>query len=288
MPTVDDSPKITTHPRDARDIVPETNVSFAVEAHGVDLQYCWQRKPLGGEEETEEGWKCLPTDTVKYEGADSATLLVHSTQKADESSYRCVISNASGHQASNPAIITVGRCLLPDKWHIGVSYLLHFLFVADPPHIETQPDHKRDVIPQKEVTFQVKATGTEPLRYSWEWNESFVETDSVKKHAANEVLLAHFYTLTKSINPDAIAPALFAERIIDSIALQNATNPFLNIQHRAQELLRDLLQKVQARPTWFCTICDIIEKATVVPEVDTIRGENAAVTNDSDIELYIY
>ena len=43
-------------------------------------------------------------------------------------------------------------------------------YLADPPRVTTQPQDLKDAVPGNAVMFTVKGTGTEPLRYRWEWN----------------------------------------------------------------------------------------------------------------------
>ena len=50
-----------------------------------------------------EEWK--PCSGV--EGFDSATLTIPSVQPLNKGSYRCVVSNNAGRQASKPAILEV-------------------------------------------------------------------------------------------------------------------------------------------------------------------------------------
>ena len=47
--------------------------------------------------------------------------------------------------------------------------LCTFLHVADPPRVISHPQELKDVVPSKSVMFATEATGTEPLRYEWEW-----------------------------------------------------------------------------------------------------------------------
>ena len=44
-----------------------------------------------------------------------------------------------------------------------------FLHVADPPRITTHPQELKVVVPGKPAKFTIQATGTEPLRYNWQW-----------------------------------------------------------------------------------------------------------------------
>ena len=46
-----------------------------------------------------------------------------------------------------------------------------FTLAAEPPKISSQPASQKDVLPGKAVTFSVRATGTEPLGYQWQWKQ---------------------------------------------------------------------------------------------------------------------
>ena len=45
-----------------------------------------------------------------------------------------------------------------------------FYSIAQPPKITAHPQELKNTVPGKPVSFTVKATGTEPLRYQWQWN----------------------------------------------------------------------------------------------------------------------
>ena len=52
------------------------------------------------------------------------------------------------------------------------SNLFHSIstnYVADPPGVTTQPQDLKDTVPGSVVMFTVEATGTDPLKYQWEW-----------------------------------------------------------------------------------------------------------------------
>ena len=44
-----------------------------------------------------------------------------------------------------------------------------FSHLAVPPRIITHPQEVKDAVPSKLVTFRIKATGTEPLSYQWQY-----------------------------------------------------------------------------------------------------------------------
>ena len=71
-------------------------VKFTIQAIGTKpLSYQWQWKPV---------WQPCPA-----EWCNSATLTIPNTQKFNEGSYRCVISNHAGSQTSIPAKLTIGK-----------------------------------------------------------------------------------------------------------------------------------------------------------------------------------
>ena len=78
---------------------------FTVEATGTEpLNYQWEWKSVIDDGE----WQ--PCDVERFPGADSSTIVISSVQKSNEGSYRCVVSNCAGSQASNPARLSVGEC----------------------------------------------------------------------------------------------------------------------------------------------------------------------------------
>ena len=46
---------------------------------------------------------------------------------------------------------------------------MYFLYTAEPPRITTHPQKVKDAIPGNSAKFTVQATGTEPLKYNWQW-----------------------------------------------------------------------------------------------------------------------
>ena len=44
-----------------------------------------------------------------------------------------------------------------------------FLSQGEPPQITTHPQELKKTLPGRPVSFTVQATGTEPLRYQWQW-----------------------------------------------------------------------------------------------------------------------
>ena len=101
--------------------------------------------------------------------------------------------------------------------------------------------------------------------------EGFPSARKAKGKAAADTLQNCYSVLTKQITPGDIAPELFAEKIINENDVEKAKNLYYLKQDRAQELLLTLMRKVQARPEWFDTICNILEKESVTA-VETMRS----------------
>ena len=97
-------PKINNHPQKLKDVIPGYSVKFTVQATGTEpLNYNWQWKPAEKGSGSKEWKQC-------DEGSsDGATLTISSVQKANEGSYRCVISNNAGIQISKAAQLSVGK-----------------------------------------------------------------------------------------------------------------------------------------------------------------------------------
>ena len=45
------------------------------------------------------------------------------------------------------------------------------LLAAEAPKVASQPTSQEDILPGKTVAFSVQATGTQPLRYQWQWKQ---------------------------------------------------------------------------------------------------------------------
>ena len=44
-----------------------------------------------------------------------------------------------------------------------------FYSLAEPPKITVHPKELKEIVPGKPISFTVRATGTEPLSYQWQW-----------------------------------------------------------------------------------------------------------------------
>ena len=93
-------PRITSQVQELKDTLQGKCVKLAIQAIGTTpLSYHWQWKPA------EEGW-----EPCNAEWCNGATLTIPNTQKSNEGSYRCVISNSAGKQASKSAeLLSVGK-----------------------------------------------------------------------------------------------------------------------------------------------------------------------------------
>ena len=100
----DEPPKVTNHPKSLNKVLSGKPVTFTAEATGTEpLNYHWEWKPVEEEGGSKKWQPC------HAEWCDDATLIIPSVQKGNEGSYRCVISNYAGSQASNPANLSVGK-----------------------------------------------------------------------------------------------------------------------------------------------------------------------------------
>ena len=110
-----------------KNAVPGNTVMFTVEATGTEpLSYQWERKP---KKKWGRSGKWQPCTAA---WCDGVTLTIPSVQKSDEGSYRCVISNDIGSQASNPANLSVGKnhLMLEFKMYVNLHNVLFFFVIC--------------------------------------------------------------------------------------------------------------------------------------------------------------
>ena len=101
---VDESPRITAHPQELKNVVLNQCVSFTVQATGTEpLSYQWELLAENGS----EGWQLC--DVERFPGANSPTLTIPNMQRSNEASYHCVISNTVGRQTSEPVELSIGK-----------------------------------------------------------------------------------------------------------------------------------------------------------------------------------
>ena len=102
--SIAESPKITAHPQELKDVIPNKPVSFAIQATGTEpLRYQWEIKPGDGS----GGWQSCNVEG--FSGSNSSELTISHVQKSDEGSYHCVISNIVGSQTSEPVKLSIGK-----------------------------------------------------------------------------------------------------------------------------------------------------------------------------------
>ena len=100
-------PRITTHPQNVKDAIPGNSAKFTVQATGTEpLNYNWQLRTAEKGSGNKE-WE--PCGTGR---SDGTTLSIPTLQKANEGSYRCVISNHAGTEISKEAQLSVGKKLI--------------------------------------------------------------------------------------------------------------------------------------------------------------------------------
>ena len=102
--SIAESPKITAHPQELKDVIPNKPVSFAIRATGTEpLRYQWEIKPGDGS----GGWQSCNVEG--FSGSNSSELTISHVQKSDEGSYRCVVGNIVGSQTSEPVKLSIGK-----------------------------------------------------------------------------------------------------------------------------------------------------------------------------------
>ena len=54
---------------------------------------------------------------------------------------------------------------------LHITMLLLIISVVEAPIIYSQPSSQKDILPGRSVIFTIQATGTEPMRYQWQWKQ---------------------------------------------------------------------------------------------------------------------
>ena len=98
------------------------------------------------------------------------------------------------------------------------------------------------------------------------------QKEAINPKAAKGAIQTHFPELVKQLKPQVVAPPLFGEKIIDDATVEKMINQLYPKEERAQELLLELMNKVEARPDWFNTICEIFERKSVLG-IEKLRGK---------------
>lgn len=135
-PTGAGGPVITSQPQN-QTVNQGGTATFSVSATGSGLSYQWKK-----------GTTTL-TDGGNISGATSATLTINNAQPADAGSYTVTVSNGGGNTPSDPASLTVRTA----------------------PVISSHPQNQA-VAQGVNASFSVTATGTAPLSYQWQRNNS--------------------------------------------------------------------------------------------------------------------
>ena len=136
-------PDITGQPQDIT-INEDDSAVFSVTATGTSpLSFQWQRNDTN-----------LVNDTgISY-------TLRNATPADSGATFRCIVSNSAGKDTSDYAVLSVNRIIVkPDI---------------------TQDPQNRSVVTGSTATFSVTATGTAPLQYQWQKNDTAITgaTDS--------------------------------------------------------------------------------------------------------------
>jgi glucose/arabinose dehydrogenase len=126
------APGITTHPSN-QTVMQGQSATFTVAASGTTpLNYQWQR------------------NQTNISGATSSSYTLTPAMFADNGAkFRCIVTNAFGNATSNEATLTVNA----------------------PPSISSHPSNVT-VTQGQPATFTVSATGTTPLSYQWQRNQT--------------------------------------------------------------------------------------------------------------------
>ena len=202
------APAITAEPA-SKTVTAGQTATFSVTASGTaPLTYQWQKK------------------NKNISGATSATYTTAATTEEDNgSSYRVVVENSAGSVTSSAAILTVNNAP-----------------TAAAPAITAQPVSKT-VTAGQTATFTVAASGTAPLTYQWQKNNSNISgatsasyttaaTTTGDSGSAYRVMVGNSAgsvtssaaTLTVNNAPTAAAPAITAQPVSKTVtAGQTAT-----------------------------------------------------------------
>lgn len=99
-------PEITQQPSDVQNFTPNKNVAFSVQATGKQpLKFEWQCRKINAESAK---WHPLLSHK-RYEGMNTASLVIRGVQHCDENHYRCSVSNALGRVETEVVTLTVGK-----------------------------------------------------------------------------------------------------------------------------------------------------------------------------------
>ncbi|MCL2695036.1 MAG: hypothetical protein FWE69_01785 [Clostridiales bacterium] len=170
-------PVITSQPAN-RTITASQTTTFSITATGAD-SYRWQYS-YTTDGITWSAWGNVPS-TARYSGQTTATLsVINSPVSSTQYRYRCVVSNAVGSVNSNSATLTVS---------------------ATPAAPVITSANKKSVVSGAGGTFQVTATGTNPIAYSLTGAPTGVTINSTSgliTIAGTVAVNTHTFTITAS------------------------------------------------------------------------------------------
>ena len=92
-------------------------------------------------------------------------LSIHYINTTDHSIHRLPDSGLINRKGSAFSLIV----------HTLATLLSSFIHAAQPPHITLHPTSQNDVLPGGSIIHLVRATGTEPLTYKWQWKPAGTE-----------------------------------------------------------------------------------------------------------------
>lgn len=145
---------------------------------------------------------------VAIEGATNATLILTNAQAANAGSYRVIVSNSAGATISTNAILSV----------------------IDPVAIIGQPQSQR-VAQGSNISFNVVATGTQPLGYQWFFNGAFFAQTT-----ASTLTLTNVQSTNAGAYSVLVTNAVSSEKSLNAILTVDST-PVIPVQPQSQTVV---------------------------------------------------
>ena len=171
-----------------------SNVTFSALAVGaVPLAYTWQKDGID-----------LP-NSAPYSGVTSRTLTITSVSHAQEGTYTVVVTNGANFATSSGAFLTVTDPILD-------------------PHISTQPVSRTNLAGTT-ATFQVVATGTPALTYSWRKGGDILFNGGNISGADTDTLTISPVSTSDQGDYDVVIVNGIGSTITSSLASLTVTNP---------------------------------------------------------------
>lgn len=104
-------PRITTQPKEFKDVIPGKSVMFTIQATGTEpLSYQWQWRPAGRGKKRGE-WQSILCDGSTFQEVEGG-LKLSQVMVCNAGYYRCIVCNCAGSETSQSAKLTVGKCTL--------------------------------------------------------------------------------------------------------------------------------------------------------------------------------